>query len=102
VSSAQILVLDGDTQLDVRDVVATLRRAGFARIVAEGGPTLAAQLLESGAVDEVCLTVMPRIGGPSLPLFTSAPLGIHDVVPHTLIADDTGAQFGRWSIAADS
>ncbi len=101
-SSAQILVLEGDTKLDVRGVVATLRRAGFARIVAEGGPILAAQLLEAGAVDEVCLTVMPRIGGPNLPLFTSAPLGIHDVDPHTLITDDTGAQFGRWIIAEDS
>jgi len=100
-SSAQILVLDGDDQVDVRDVVATLRRAGFARIVAEGGPTLAAQLLDASLVDELCLTVMPRLGGPSLPLFTSSPLSIRAVSPLTLVTDDSGAQFGRWSIAAE-
>ncbi len=99
-SSAQILVLDGDEKLDVGDVVRALRRAGFERIVAEGGPTLAAQLLDAGVVDEICLTVMPRIGGPALPVFTSSPLGIRELHPQTLIIDDTGAQFGRWSIAA--
>lgn len=101
-SSARIFVVDGDERLDIRDVVAALRRAGFARIVAEGGPTVAAQLLDAGAVDEVCLTVMPRIGGPALPLFTPAPIDIRPLSPHTMIVDDSGAQFGRWTIAAES
>lgn len=96
--SGQILVFDGDGRLDLGEVVTALRRAGFARIVAEGGPRIAAQLLDAGLVDEFCLTVMPRLGGPALPLMTSAPLSIHDARPHTLIVDDTGAQFGRWSL----
>ncbi len=102
--SAQVLVMNGDSaeQLDLADVVSALRRAGFARIAAEGGPRLAAQLLEEGLVDELCLSVMPRLGGPALPLLTSSPLTIHDAQPHTLIVDETGAQFGRWLVPARS
>ncbi len=99
--SARVLVLDGagdDDRLDLGDVISTLRRAGFGRIVAEGGPTLAAQLLEAGLVDELCLTVMPRVGGPALPLLTAWPLSVREARPHTLIHDETGAQFGRWSL----
>ena len=101
-SSAQILVLDGGERLQLRDVVATLRRAGFGRIVAEGGPTLAAQLLEASLVDELCLTVMPRLGGPALPLLTGSPLSIRAAQPHTLITDTSGAQYGRWSLEGES
>lgn len=97
-STAQRLVLEGDDRLDPAEVIATVRRAGFGRIVAEGGPRLAAQLLETGLVDELCLTVMPRLGGPALPLLTSAPTRIHEARPLSLLVDESGAQFGRWAL----
>jgi riboflavin biosynthesis pyrimidine reductase len=97
-SSAQVLVLDGDDRLDVHEVVATLRRAGFGRIAAEGGPRLAAQLLEASLVDELCLTVMPRVGGPALPLLTSSPFDVREARPLALLHDESGVQFGRWSL----
>ena len=96
--TATRLVLEGDDRLDPAEVIATLRRAGFGRIVAEGGPRLAAQLLEADLVDELCLTVMPRLGGPALPLLTSAPARIHEAQPLSLLVDDSGAQFGRWAL----
>lgn len=95
---ARVLVLEGDERLDVGDVIATLRRARYGRIVAEGGPRLAAQLLEASLVDELCLSVMPRVGGPALPLFTSAPLAVRAARPISLVHDETGAQFGRWAL----
>ncbi len=97
--AATVLVLDGVDHLDLADVVGTLRRAGFGRIVAEGGPRLAAQLIEAGLVDELCLTVMPRIGGPALPLLTATTIGIHDLALQTMVLDDAGTQFARWSFA---
>lgn len=101
--SAQVLVLDGDTtassdMLDVSEIVATLRHAGYGRIVAEGGPRLAAQLLEAQLVDELCLTVMPRLGGPALPLLTSAPLDVRQAQPQQLLIDEAGTSFGRWTL----
>lgn len=98
--SATVLVLEGDHRLDILDVISTVRQAGFGRIAAEGGPRLAAQLLDASLVDELCLTVMPRVGGPALPLLTSSPIEIHHARPLTLLYDDTGAQFGRWSLGA--
>lgn len=95
--AARVLALEGRDTLDLADVVRTLRRAGFGRIAAEGGPRLASQLIEAGLVDELCLTVMPRIGGPALPLLTATTIGIHDLVLQTMIHDDAGKQFGRWS-----
>lgn len=100
--SAQVLVLDGDGALDVNDVVATLRRAGYGRIVAEGGPRLAAQLFEASLVDELCLTVMPRLGGPALPLLTSAPLEVRHAHPQQLLLDDDGTHFGRWALRSET
>ncbi len=96
--TAQRLVLEGDDRLDPAEVIATLRRAGFGRIVAEGGPRLAAQLLDAELVNELCLTVMPRLGGPALPLLTSAPTRVHETRPLSLLVDDSGAQFGRWAL----
>lgn len=100
--AAQRLVLEGDDRVDPAEVIATLRRAGFARIVAEGGPRLAAQLFESELVDELCLTVMPRLGGPALPLLTAAPIRIEQVQPISLLVDESGAQFGRWGLRLSS
>lgn len=40
-------------------VVADLHDRGFQHILAEGGPTLAGQLLSTGQFDELCLTTSP-------------------------------------------
>lgn len=47
----------------VQDVLSLLRGEGAASILTEGGPSLLAQLLRADAVDELFLTVSPRICG---------------------------------------
>lgn len=49
-----------------------LRDAGIRRVACEGGPTLNAQLLAAGVVDEVLLTVAPRILGVAVDGTTTA------------------------------
>ncbi|MFS0714714.1 dihydrofolate reductase family protein [Microbacterium sp. 2P01SA-2] len=80
------------------DVVAALAARGWERIVCEGGPTLAAQFLAAGVVDEVCLTVAPRIGPvrhPVLPVATDVPTRVTGA-----IMDAAGFSYLRLSVGA--
>ena len=53
---------------DVADAVADLGRRGIRRILCEGGPTLNAALFAAGLIDEVFLTIAPKLVGGDDPL----------------------------------
>ncbi len=72
-----------------------LRADGHTSIVCEGGPALAAHLLDAGAVDEICLTIAPMLaaaGLPVLPVATPQPMSLSG-----LLADDEGYLYCRWT-----
>jgi riboflavin biosynthesis pyrimidine reductase len=50
----------GDAQA-LRVMMAGLFAEGLTHVLCEGGPTLLGSLLESGLVDELCLTITPRL-----------------------------------------
>jgi riboflavin biosynthesis pyrimidine reductase len=50
----------GDAEA-LRAMIAELLADGLPHILCEGGPTLLASLLEAGLVDELCLTITPRL-----------------------------------------
>lgn len=52
----------------VAEAVSDLGRRGARRIVCEGGPTLNAALFKAGLVDELFLTIAPRLVGGEDPL----------------------------------
>jgi 2,5-diamino-6-(ribosylamino)-4(3H)-pyrimidinone 5'-phosphate reductase len=52
----------------VEQAVKDLGRRGVRRVLCEGGPTLNAALFESGLVDEVFLTIAPKLIGGDEPL----------------------------------
>ncbi|PSK63073.1 2,5-diamino-6-ribosylamino-4(3H)-pyrimidinone 5'-phosphate reductase [Micromonospora sp. MH33] len=57
----------GGHDVSLTQAIHVLRARGYRRIVCEGGPSLAAQMVQQGLVDEVCLTIAPKvlaIGGP--------------------------------------
>jgi riboflavin biosynthesis pyrimidine reductase len=62
-SSLEVVDVGSDGTLDWRRAFGWLRSAGLLRISCEGGPTVNGQLLSMGLVDEVFLTVAPRILG---------------------------------------
>ena len=72
----------------LRDAVAALRgEHGLARLLCEGGPTLNARLLAEGLLDDLFLTLGPRLGGEAVPgivdgTFPAAELRLHWVVRH--------------------
>ncbi len=100
--TAEIVTLPSDEggRVSLAGCIQALRDRGLVSIVAEGGPEVAAQLIADELVDELCLTVMPRVGGPALPVFSSAAMPISTAVPHRLLVGDDGVLFGRWLLNA--
>jgi riboflavin biosynthesis pyrimidine reductase len=78
------------------DVVAILRGAGMRSIVCEGGPSLVAQLLDAGLVDELCLSTSPQLAGTGLPVL-GAPPPRRLALGHLLV-DDAGGVYARWRV----
>ena len=55
------VIVCGDDLVDVDAMLRELRRRGLAHILCEGGPTLFGTLLAADAVDELCVTISPRL-----------------------------------------
>ena len=55
------LVIAGDDQVDMRQVLAALDARGLRRVGCEGGPTLFGSLIDQDLVDELCLTLSPLL-----------------------------------------
>jgi riboflavin biosynthesis pyrimidine reductase len=75
------VVLAGDDDVDLTRAVGALAERGFSAVLAEGGPGFNDQLALAGLLDELCLTLSPRLvggdarrilAGPALPV----PLGL--------------------------
>jgi riboflavin biosynthesis pyrimidine reductase len=73
---AQVIIA-GERDVDFAAALGTLAERGFARVLAEGGPSLNGQLAAAGLLDEVCLTLSPLLvagdakrilSGPGLPV----------------------------------
>ncbi len=54
----------GDDEVDLAAAVAELVKRGLPHILSEGGPHLFGSLLAADLVDELCLTLAPKIVGP--------------------------------------
>lgn len=97
--SAEIVVVpDTAGRMSAVDIVSTLRDRGLRRIVCEGGPSLAAQMLDAGLVDELCLSTSPTVGGVSLPMFGTSPISAHRLELAQLLADDSSTLYARWRV----
>lgn len=57
------LLIAGDTAVDLTETVRQLKSQGRERILCEGGPTLLDSLIDADLVDEICVTIAPRLAG---------------------------------------
>lgn len=57
------LVVAGDSSVDLGAALRALGERGVESVLCEGGPALSAGLAAAGLVDELCLTVSPRLVG---------------------------------------
>lgn len=81
------------------DALAELRALGAPRIVSEGGPKLAAALLDAGLVGELCLSTSPRLTGAGLPVL-GGPRPAIEAQLAALLVDDVGGLYARWLLPA--
>jgi riboflavin biosynthesis pyrimidine reductase len=61
VSALAAVLVAGETDVDLALAKELLISRGFPRMLCEGGPTLMRDLVAADAVDELCLTVAPRV-----------------------------------------
>jgi riboflavin-specific deaminase-like protein len=61
-SGADVVVV-GDDHVDIRQLLDVLASRNLCRVLCEGGPNLFGQLFAIDAVDEICLTISPQVGG---------------------------------------
>jgi riboflavin biosynthesis pyrimidine reductase len=57
------VVVAGDHDVDLAVAVTALQDMGHRTVLSEGGPTMNAQLVAAGLLDELCLTLSPRLVG---------------------------------------
>ncbi len=67
---ADVLVC-GEASVELPDALAALAGIGMPQVLCEGGPRLLGALLAGGLLDELCLTVAPRLVGGDAPRITA-------------------------------
>lgn len=88
----------GSYALDLRSLRGRLAAAGFHEVLTEGGPHLLRDLMSVGAVDELCLTVVPRlVAGDRKRIAAGA--GIDITADPVLLMEDEGTLLGRWTLS---
>ncbi len=95
------VIVAGDDRVDLRRALQELEALGYGHVLVEGGPGINAQLLRDGLLDELCLTLSPRIVAGTGPRILAGeelarPLGLRLV--HLL--EEDGYLFSRLALVA--
>ena len=91
-----VLVL-GERELDPVALKAALADRGWVEQLCEGGPQLFAALLHAGVVDELCLTVVPRLIGGDHPRVAAGP-DVDVALRPALLLEQDGTLLSRWLV----
>jgi riboflavin biosynthesis pyrimidine reductase len=88
----------GDDEVDLAEMVGVLADQGLRRLLCEGGPTLLADLVADGLLDELCWTVAPVLTGGDSPRMVSgrSPEPLTGVSLAGMVRDDDGTLLTRW------
>ncbi|MCU1404328.1 MAG: hypothetical protein JWQ43_631 [Glaciihabitans sp.] len=95
-----VTVTDVDGRLTPAAILNALRELGYRSVVCEGGPSLAAQFVEAGVLDEICLTLAPVLNGSATPLLGGRGFTDQRLTLTQLLVDETSCLYARWSLAA--
>jgi riboflavin biosynthesis pyrimidine reductase len=91
------VVVAGERDVDLARALDELGAMGFRAVLAEGGPTLNAQLAAAGLIDELCLTLAPTlVGGAAKRLLDGPPLAAPTPLRLRSVCEQDGFLFLRW------
>lgn len=91
-----VLVLGAYT-VDFALLRGELAARGWSQVLSEGGPFALHEMIATGAVDELCLTVVPRlIAGEHKRITSGAPIDVP--LDPLLLLEEDGTLLGRWAI----
>ncbi|MGH8984987.1 MAG: pyrimidine reductase family protein [Acidimicrobiia bacterium] len=84
------VVIAGERDVDLRRALDAIAERGAGSVLAEGGPSLNAQLAGAGLLDELCLTLSPSVvGGNATRIVTGPSLDpAWRLMPHSICAED--------------
>ncbi len=94
---AVTVVRAGRGQVDLPMALSQLAALGARVVLTEGGPRLHGQLVASGCVDELCITVAPLVMGGESARLAHGPLsGPTKLRLEHVLLDDEGYLYTRW------
>jgi riboflavin biosynthesis pyrimidine reductase len=91
------VVVAGTGGVDLRRALDALGHRGFRHVLAEGGPTLNGELALAGVLDELCLTVSPKLAaGDAKRILAGPPLPTPTGLELRSVLEDEGYLFLRY------
>ncbi|GAA1216076.1 pyrimidine reductase family protein [Rhodoglobus aureus] len=95
------VIVAGDTEVDTVELKHVLAQRGHPQLHSEGGPTLFATMIAQGVVDELCLTISPRLeGGSARRIVDAAEATPQDMALAHALGGDDGTLLLRYVRAA--
>ncbi|MCW2784154.1 MAG: bifunctional deaminase-reductase domain protein [Marmoricola sp.] len=94
---ADNVLVVGESQVDLAALKDQLVARGLTTLLSEGGPHLLRDLFDAGAVDELCLTFVPRTIGGVHPRIVMGDAVDADLELAVLLEND-GTLLGRWFV----
>jgi riboflavin biosynthesis pyrimidine reductase len=95
------VVVAGESEVDLARAVEQLGERGFVDVLAEGGPSLNGALAAAGVLDELCLTLAPRlVSGDAKRILTGAALISPPELVLRSLCEEDGYLFLRYRFPA--
>lgn len=86
----------GGNWADLGELLATLRQEGVRAVMCEGGPTLHGSLQAAGLVDDLFLTIAPKLSGGGAPRILEGPLPEVVNLELAWLLEEDGELFARY------
>jgi riboflavin biosynthesis pyrimidine reductase len=83
------VIVAGDLRVDIGAALEALAARGLSRVLCEGGPHLLSDVAAAGRLDELCLTVVPRLVGDDASRILAGPRIDVPVVLAQLLEEDS-------------
>ncbi|MDB1089165.1 pyrimidine reductase family protein [Streptomyces sp. ACA25] len=100
-AGAEVVLAGDGTGADPARIKPELSRRGYTRQLTEGGPRLLGQLTAAGALDELCLSLSPRLTAGTAARVTEGPeLTVPQELELVSVLEEAGFLFTRYRRAA--